>query len=78
MSEQPEGVYTKKSFSDLIEKRVREDRSSYLDAIIDVCKERMTDPEDVVKLLSNPIKAKLEAEGMNLGYLKRTNELPFE
>jgi Phage late-transcription coactivator len=78
MSEQPEGVYTKKSFSDLIEKRVRDDRSSYLDAIIDVCKERMTDPEDVVKLLSNPIKAKLEAEGMNLGYLKRTNELPFE
>ena len=78
MSEQPEGVYTKKSFSDLIEKRVRDDRSSYLDAIIDVCKERMTDPEDVVKLLSNPIKAKLEAEGMNLGYLKKTNELPFE
>jgi hypothetical protein len=38
----------------------------------------MTDPEDVVKLLSNPIKAKLEAEGMNLGYLKKTNELPFE
>jgi hypothetical protein len=37
----------------------------------------MTDPEDVVKLLSNPIKAKLEAEGMNLGYLKRSNELPF-
>ena len=78
MSEQPEGVFTKKSFSELIEKRVRDDRSSYLDAIIDVCKERMTDPEDVVKLLSNPIKAKLEAEGMNLGYLKKTNELPFE
>ena len=76
--EQPEGLFTKKSFSELIEKRVREDRSTYLDAIIDVCKERMTDPEDVVKLLSNPIKAKLEAEGMNLGYLKRTNELPFE
>lgn len=76
--DQPEGLYTKKSFSELIEKRVRDDRSSYLDAIIDVCKERMTDPEDVVKLLSNPIKAKLEAEGMNLGYLKKTNELPFE
>lgn len=78
MSEQPEGVFTKKSFSELIEKRVREDRSTYLDAIIDTCKERMTDPEDVVKLLSNPIKAKLEAEGMNLGYLKRSNQLPFE
>lgn len=76
--DQPEGLFTKKSFSELIEKRVRDDRSSYLDAIIDVCKERMTDPEDVVKLLSNPIKAKLEAEGMNLGYLKKTNELPFE
>jgi hypothetical protein len=38
----------------------------------------MTDPEDVVKLLSNPIKAKLEAEGMNLGYLKKANALPFE
>ena len=78
MSEQPEGVFTKKSFSELIEKRVRDERSTYLDVIIDVCKERMTDPEDVAKLLSNPIKAKLEAEGMNLGYLKRANELPFE
>ena len=78
MSEQPEGVFTKKSFSELIEKRVRDDRSTYLDAIIDTCKERMTDPEDIVKLLSNPIKAKLEAEGMNLGYLKKANQLPFE
>lgn len=78
MSEQPEGVFTKKTFSELIEKRVRDDRSTYLDAIIDTCKERMTDPEDVVKLLSNPIKAKLEAEGMNLGYLKKANQLPFE
>jgi hypothetical protein len=76
--DQPEGLHTKKSFSELIEKRVKDDRSTYLDAIIEICKERMTDPEDVVKLLSNPIKAKLEAEGMNLGYLKRTNELPFE
>lgn len=76
--EQPEGLHTKKSFSELIEKRVKDDRSSYLEAIIDVCKEKMIDPEDIVKLLSNPIKAKLEAEGMNLGYLKRTNELPFE
>lgn len=76
--DQPEGLFTKKSFSELIEKRVRSDRSTYIDAIIDICKERMTDPEDVVKLLSNPIKAKLEAEGMNLGYLKKTNVLPFE
>lgn len=76
--EQPEGLHTKKSFSELIENKVKADRSSYLDAIIDVCKEKMIDPEDIVKLLSNPIKAKLEAEGMNLGYLKKQNELPFE
>ena len=78
MIDQPEGMFTKKSFSELIEKRVRDDRATYIDAIIDTCKERMTDPEDVVKLLSNPIKAKLEAEGMNLGYLKKSNELTFE
>lgn len=78
MSEQPEGLFTKKSFSELIETKVKKDRSSYLDAIIDVCKERMIDPEDIAKLLSNPIKAKLEAEGMNLGYLKKKNELTFE
>ena len=76
--EQPEGLHTKKSFSELIENKVKEDRSSYLDAIIDICKDKMIDPEDIVKLLSNPIKAKLEAEGMNLGYLKKQNELPFE
>lgn len=78
MSDQPEGLYTKKSFSELVEKRMKMDRSTYLDAIIDICKERMIDPEDIAKLLSNPIKAKLEAEGMNLGYLKKKNELQFE
>jgi len=78
MSEQPEGLYTKKTFSELVEKRMKADRSTYLDAIIDICKERMIDPEDIAKLLSNPIKAKLEAEGMNLGYLKKKNELQFE
>ncbi|ATV46415.1 hypothetical protein [Lake Baikal phage Baikal-20-5m-C28] len=79
MSEQPSGVYTKKSFSELIERLVKEKRStSYLDTILDVCKERMIDPEDIAKLLNNPIKAKLEAEGMNLGLLKKKNELQFE
>lgn len=78
MSDQPEGLYTKKTFSELVEKRMKSDRSTYLDAIIDICKERMIDPEDIAKLLSNPIKAKLEAEGMNLGYLKKKNELQFE
>lgn len=78
MSEQPDGMYTKKSFSELIQARVKKDRSTYLDAIIDICKERSIDPEDIVKLLNNPIKAKLEAEGMNLGYLKKKNEIRFE
>lgn len=77
-SEQPDGMFTKKSFSNLVQDRVKKDRSTYLDAIIDICKERMIDPEDIVKLLSNPIKAKLEAEGMNLGYLKKKNELTFD
>jgi hypothetical protein len=78
MSEQPEGMFTKKSFSELVQERVKKDRSTYLDAIMDICKERMLDPEDVAKMLSNPIKAKLEAEGMNLGYLKKKNELQFD
>lgn len=76
--QKPEGMYTKKSFSELIERLVIEKRSNYLDTILDVCKERQIDPEDIAKLLSNPIKAKLEAEGMNLGYLKKKNELTFE
>lgn len=78
MSEQPEGMFTKKSFSDLVQERVKKDRGTYLDAIMDICKERLLDPEDVAKMLSNPIKAKLEAEGMNLGYLKKKNELQFD
>ena len=79
MSEQPDGVYTKKSFSELIERLVREKRStSYLDIILDVCQERMIDPEDIAKLLNDRIKTKLEAEGMNLGLLKKKNELQFD
>ena len=41
MSEQPEGMHTKKTFSELVENRVKQDRGSYLDAIIDICKERI-------------------------------------
>jgi hypothetical protein len=78
MNDQIEGLYTKKSFSELVEAKTRKDKSTYLDAIIDICKERMIDPEDIAKLLNNPIKAKLEAEGINLGYLKKKNELTFE
>lgn len=78
MSNQPEGMHTKKTFSDLVEKEVRRLKCGYLEAIIEICKERELDPTDVAKLVSNPIKARLEAEGMNEGYLKKKNELKFE
>ena len=60
-SEQPDGMFTKKSFSNLVQERVKKDRSTYLEAIIEICKERMIDPEDIVKLRSEEHTSELQS-----------------
>lgn len=69
---------TKNEFGKLIEKTVRDHKSSYMDAIIHLCDEHEVELEDVRKFISPIIKNKLEAEAMNLNFLPRQNSLPIE
>lgn len=62
----------------LVEKTVKNHRSSYMDAVIHICGDIDVDLEDVRKFISPTIKDKLEAEAMNLNYLPRQNMLPID
>lgn len=62
----------------LVEKTVKNHRSSYMDAVIHICNDIEVDLEDVRKFISPTIKDKLEAEAMVLNYLPRQNMLPVD
>jgi len=45
---------------------------SYTEAIIDICRDKEIDPEDIAKIIRGPLKDKLEAEAMERNIIKRT------
>lgn len=74
-----EVVLTKKRFSRMIEEYVGDHPdSTYMDAILQICDERMIDPSDVGKLISPVIREKIEAEAMSANLVKGGgNSLPI-
>lgn len=74
-------ILTKKKFSELVEKRViRSNDTSYLDACLAICEELEYPPEDVGKLISPSLYAKLEAEASKVRLIKtitNTHTLPI-
>jgi len=67
-----------KDISEKIEKYVRENDGSYIDATLAVCELNRLDPTIVAKQLSKPIKEKLEIEGLKLNILsKKSAVLPI-
>lgn len=71
-------MMTKNKFSKSIEDIVRTKRMDYIDAILYFCEENNLDEQDVKKYISDPIRNKLEVEAMNLNFIPKSNELPFE
>lgn len=69
---------TKTKFSKLIEDNVKQTRSSYMDAVIDICDSLDIDLEDCRKFISPTVKDKIEAEAMRLNFLPQGNTLPFD
>ena len=66
---------TKNKFTKLVEETVAEKQTSYMDAILLLCKQNDIEPEDVKKFISPIIKGKVEAEAMSLNFLPKSNEL---
>ena len=67
---------TKKRFSKMIENTVRNNKLSYMDAVVYLCDDNSIELEDVKKFLSTTIKERIEVEAMNLNYLPKGNTLP--
>lgn len=69
-----EKFYCPSRFAQEIEKVVKEEKTSYIDAIIYFCERNKIDLESVPKLLSKPLKEKIKCEAMDLNFLKKTSK----
>ena len=65
-----------KEFSLKIESIVKQKRISYMDAILEFCKEADVDPGTIGKLVSKSLKEKLKVEALDLKLLKGSNSAP--
>lgn len=73
-----EKIITKKRFSETVEKLVRSKPMPWMDAVLHICEEYSIDPADVNRLITDPIRGKIEAEAMRLNLIPKGNELPFD
>jgi hypothetical protein len=65
-----------KEFSLKIEQVRREKRISYMEAVLEFCKEKDIDPGQVNGLISKSLKEKIKAEAIDLRLLKGSSSAP--
>lgn len=58
-------LFTQLSFAMQVETLVRVDSLTYVEAIMHICEQHELDPTDINGLISKPLKAKLQSEGMD-------------
>jgi hypothetical protein len=66
---------TANEFSLYIEQMVRDTKLSYMDAVLEYCKENYLEPEDVAKLINKSLKDKIEMNFRDLNYLPKQAQL---
>ena len=62
-------------FSLYIEQIVLASRISYMDAVLNYCKENFLEPEDISKLINKSLKDKIEMDFQDLNYLPKQAKL---
>lgn len=70
-------IITEDHFNSSVEKIVKNESISYIDAIIKFCSQRGIEIDSVKPLVSQSIKNKLECEFADMRYLKAQPRLPF-
>ena len=65
-----------KEFSNKIESLSKQKRCSYMDAILEFCKETEIDPGTVGGLISKSLKEKIKADAIQLKLLKNSSSAP--
>jgi hypothetical protein len=66
---------TANEFSLHIEQMVRDTKLSYMDAVLEYCKQNYLEPEDVAKLINKSLKDKIEMNFRDLNYLPKQAQL---
>ena len=66
---------TANEFSLHIEQMVRNSKMTYMDAVLEYCKENYLEPEDVSKLINRSLKDKIEMNFRDLNYLPKQAQL---
>ena len=66
---------TANEFSLHIEHIVSTKRISYMDAVLEYCRENFLEPEDVTSLISKSLKDKIEMDFRELNYLPKQAQL---
>jgi hypothetical protein len=66
---------TANEFSLHIEQMVRDSKLTYMDAVLEYCKENYLEPEDVSKLINKSLKDKIEMDFRELNYLPKQAQL---
>jgi hypothetical protein len=70
-------ITNQREFSENVEHYIQKKKCGVMEAVLKVCEETEVDPSDCNRLLSASIKAKLEAEAMELNLIPRGNQLPL-
>lgn len=64
-------MINRKEFSDKVEKLMSGGKSDVMSAILKVCEEHLLEPESAKRLLTNPLREKLEAEATKMNLVNR-------
>lgn len=68
---------TQSSFQEAIEGKVKFKRLTYMESVIEFCKENDIDLEDIGSLVSSNLRDKIRQDAMNNGFMKKTAVLPI-
>ena len=66
-------MISKKEFTEQVEKLLRGGKAGVMDAIVKVCELNNIEPESTKRLLSDPLREKLEAEAQGVKLINRGN-----
>ncbi len=66
-------MISKKEFTEQVEKLIRGGKAGVMDSIVKVCENNNIEPESTKRLLSDPLKQKLQAEAQSLKLINRSN-----
>lgn len=74
-SENTNQFSTASSFSLFIEKRAREKRMPYMDAVLEYCAQNYIDPRDIASLINKSLKDKIQLEMIEANMLPKQAQL---